>query len=356
MIVQFKTPGEIPLDAFSLLGINVKHSPTAIGRFGTGLKYAVAVILRHGGEIKLFINMVEYEFYLAKKDFRGKTFQQVRMRKRGGLGKWLTSKALPFTTEFGKDWGLWQAYRELESNTRDEDGVTSIGTDMGIPARGTLIHVDCPGFHEHIEKAEAFLPEEKDRGNRVYSGPMVDIYDRPSKHLYYQGIRVFDLRYPARMTYDFKAPYVQLTEDRTAANSWNMMYHLAMIFQKEVTDRSILYKALSKTKDEDRWNATFETMDLNFDYTEEGSDSFALVAHRLTSAGSGGRSISGYYGSHSSYSSLQAEKSVSLPRLDWDNICTFIKEVRGQIDSKSVEASVDKLMAKIRPFSQEIPF
>ena len=72
MIVQFKTPTSVPLEAFSLMGVNVKTSNNAIGRFGTGLKYAVAVILRYGGSIQLFIDGVEHEFYLSKKEFRGK--------------------------------------------------------------------------------------------------------------------------------------------------------------------------------------------------------------------------------------------------------------------------------------------
>lgn len=53
-VVQFRTPGLIPLEAFDTMGISAKVGDHPIGRFGTGLKYAVAVILREGGIIRLF--------------------------------------------------------------------------------------------------------------------------------------------------------------------------------------------------------------------------------------------------------------------------------------------------------------
>ena len=352
MIVQFRTDTAIPLEAFSLLGINVKVSNTAIGRFGTGLKYAVAVILRHGGTIKLFIDGVEYEFYLANKEFRDKMFKQVRMRKKNRLGKWLSSKALPFTTEFGKDWQLWQAYRELESNTRDEAGETwsfDAASDdyLEPPATGTMIEINCPGFGDTLEEHEVFLPSEDKRGRVVYSDEKVTIYDRKSKNLYYQGIRVYSLRYPARLTYDFKSGAVILTEDRTAANSWYLMHNLAQVIQQNMSDTKILYKILSKPKDDNRFEPTFEVMELNFDHTEKGSPEFSHVATSLNRSGSGGRSVSGYYGSYSSYSSMTAKKLVELPRKQWDEIAKFLKRHSDAAEDEDQYKAVEALLAKL---------
>lgn len=330
-VVQFKTPTSIPLEAFSLLGVNVKTSQHAIGRFGTGLKYAVAVILRHGGILRLFIDKVEYEFYLSKKDFRGKTFQQVRMRKRDGLvGKWLSSKALPFTTEFGKDWELWQAYRELESNTRDEGGETaSFEMDdcppdyLLPPEKGTMIQVELDAFFDSIVDGEVFLPL-KSMGfekKLVYSDPMVSIYDRPSVYLHYQGIRVFNLRYPARFTYDFKSPHVNLTEDRTAGNSWILMYHLARIIQNEVKDKSVLYKMLSQSTKVDRRGLTFETQDLNFETDSQGSDEFRGVVGTLVDSGSAGKSVVAFNTGRRAFISYRtASESVTLSDDKWNAI------------------------------------
>lgn len=361
MIVQFRTPTAIPLEAFSLLGVNVKTTTTAIGRFGTGLKYAVAVILRHGGIIKLFVEGVEYEFYLHSKEFRGKTFQQIRMRKRdsGPIGRWLSSKALPFTTEFGKDWKLWQAYRELESNTIDEGGETLTfvydGTNGGKsfrydpPAKGTTIIVDCPGFYEVTQSSGVFL-RDQDHGLMVYSDDSVTIYDAPSKYLYYQGIRVYDLRYPARLTYDFKQGYVNLTEDRTAGNAWYLLHMLGLILQQKMDSRNVLYKVLSKSRDENRYTPTFETMELNFDHTEPGSAAFAVAAEKLNQSGTGGKSISGYYGSYGAYVQRKDEMSVTLPRKDWDLVSEALSaSLIDLILPDEVVAAVSRLQDKIGP-------
>lgn len=359
MIVHFRTETEIPLEAFSLLGVNAKTSKDAIGRFGTGLKYAVAVILRNGGKIRLFVGPTEYEFYLADKRFRDKLFQQVRMRKRhGSLSKWMSSKALPFTTEFGKDWQLWQAFRELESNTRDEGGSTMIfepDTDydpIGTIKSGTSIIVDCPGFAEQIREAHVFLPKESDRGKVVLSNSMMTIYDRPSKYLYYQGIRVYDLRYPARLTYDFKSPMVILTEDRTAGNAWALMNYIASALQSDVADIPTLKRILSKSKDQSRFEPTFESQDLNFDFTKAGSESFAYAAESLNRQGYGGKAVSGYYGSRKAYIAASDEKSISLPRRRWDSIAKAIKEWSkdGYPDSETGVAC-NALLAKLdHPF------
>ena len=109
MKYAFKTPGRIPLEAFSTFGINVKKSNDPIGRFGTGLKYAVAVILRLGGTIEFWVDGVHHIFYLKEDKFRGESFDFIRMKKEKGLLSkvgWEYTK-LPFTTELGKDWQLW---------------------------------------------------------------------------------------------------------------------------------------------------------------------------------------------------------------------------------------------------------
>lgn len=357
MIVQFITPTAIPLDSFALMGINAKTDSNAIGRFGTGLKYAVAVILRHGGDLKVFVDGVEYMFYLAYKEFRGKTFRQVRMRRRKGYNKWFSSRALPFTIELGKDWQLWQAYRELESNTRDERGVTRTFQDPEDPeavppAAGTVIQVNCPGFYEQIAEAEVFL-NTPDQSKLVYSDDMVDIYDLPSKHLYYRGIRVYTLRYPARLTYDFKRGSVTLTEDRTAANNWYLIHMLSIIIQSKMDRRDILYKALSKSRDQNKYSPTFETMELNFDYTEAGSEHFSYASAALSSRGLAGKSIAGYLPSYTAYKDRKDNVSIDLPRSDWDNIELVLKfwleRFIGDAEQEQRRASAKRLLSKIQP-------
>jgi hypothetical protein len=346
MTVRFITATEIPLQSFTLLGINVKTKTDAIGRFGTGLKYAVAVILRHGGTIRLFISGTEYEFYLHGLKFRGKDFQQVRMRKRATFGGWLSSKALPFTTEFGKDWGLWQAYRELESNTRDESGhTTSDGIQPEAYKSGTVIEVDCPGFQEAIDEEQVFFdPGDKPKVN---SCDIFDMYEGESKHFYYQGIRVYTLRYPARFTYNFKSPYVRLTEDRTADNAFSLFYWIAQEAMK-LSSNNLVTRMLVKSD-----NPCMETHDLNFDVDKRGSDVFVNTARAMHAGGSLGRSYSNWFASAPvNQEPGLKEVSYSLTNPEWELIIKAVERGRhwDQDWSDDSERAYQRLLRKREPF------
>lgn len=331
MTVSFWTPGRIPLDAFTIMGANVKKVDDPIGQFGTGLKYAVAVILRHGGTVRLFIEGEEYEFYVSEKEFRGKDLQTVRMRKRHGtLRKWLSSKQLPFTLNYGRNWQLWQAYRELESNTRDERGVTyHVGFEGSEMSReGTTIQVDCPGFRDAVFESEAFL--DATEGELLYSGPMVDIYKKPSKHFYYRGIRVYDLRYPAKLTYDFKYPYVTLTEDRTAGNSWSLIYSLSQLFQTGIHDTEVLVAALLEHEEDE--GQSFEGSEFMFDGEGEASRTFLGLMQGVPNRASyrPGRAYRSFYASYEARIERPPSSDVSLLDQDWDRLLGLLADVANE--------------------------
>lgn len=218
MRYAFKTNTAIPLDAFTTLGVNVKVKENAIGKFGTGLKYAVAVILRLGGTIEVWIDGVQHVFYKSPKKFRDVSFEMVRMKKaRGFLAKsgWSYTK-LPFTIELGKEWELWQAFRELESNTRDEDGVSfEIDEDYVVEDTGTTIIISHDDLSQVFDVDNpTFLPEDR---RLLWENDIFQIYEGRSKVLYFQGIRCYDIRNESKLTYNFKDK-VLLTEDRTIKN------------------------------------------------------------------------------------------------------------------------------------------
>ena len=111
-IVKFGNETEIEPEVWSTFGVSVKNGSNPIGMFGTGLKYAIAVLLREGRHISITSAGREYAFDVVEKNIRDKAFNICRCN----------GKDLPFTTELGKTWELWQAYRELYSNCLDEGG------------------------------------------------------------------------------------------------------------------------------------------------------------------------------------------------------------------------------------------
>lgn len=226
--VVFSTPGLIPLEAFTAFGVNAKpNSKNPIGFFGTGLKYAIAVLVRNKCKVDLWIGHTLYTFYSKETDFRGKKFDFIQMKrtyKKNPLSNlWKKSyHTLPFTTELGKNWELWQAFRELYANTMDEEGLTYVA-DSAEFSIGAMKE-DATGHSTYfVVSGDSFVDEYYDRhrnfledGLQERSGSeILQVLDRPSKHVYYRGMRVMDLKEEAQYTYNFLRT-IELTEDRTA--------------------------------------------------------------------------------------------------------------------------------------------
>lgn len=218
--VVHKTKGRLDLRSITVFGMNSKpETTTPIGYFGTGLKYAIAVLARNNISVKIYI---DGKLWVIEKDpatFRNKSFTELYICSTtiGGLIK--KRIKLPFTTELGKNWGLWQAFRELESNTRDENGETFLvdSDDVSdLALKGfTAIQVDGEEYVEEFNtRDKTFIPG----GLTLREGnDAVQVFKQPSQHVYYRSIRIFDLPkdMPSQYTYNILAK-IELTEDRTA--------------------------------------------------------------------------------------------------------------------------------------------
>lgn len=221
--VIFETPGLLDLKAATTFGINVKKGLNPIGYFGTGLKYAIAVLVREGIPVTFYIGGAEYVFYSKGGKFRDKEFDFVMMKKRNSIMRPWNARQMPFTTEFGKNWELWQAFRELESNTRDEGGFTEfrehdVSGIMHLPDK-TRIVVEGSAFRKVWEqRADIFLPD----ALTVWEGnDSIQVFKRPSNAVYYRGLKVMELKTMSKMTYNILSP-VSLTEDRTVKYDWEL--------------------------------------------------------------------------------------------------------------------------------------
>lgn len=247
MTIVFKTPGIIPLEAFTTFGINTKPNTTSpIGFFGTGLKYAVAVLCRIGVEVEVWAGETCYVFYASKAKFRDKEFNFIRMkRKHGALSKWVGHTKLPFTTELGKNWELWQAYRELESNTRDE-----LGQSFEAPEENGAEIIGQPDYSLVIVRGREFA---KVWGHRdqvflpgavasVAGGGTAQVFDRPSEHVYYRGLRVWTPQKKTVVTWNIVGQ-MTLTEDRTISSQWMAAYYAARHVVSS-TDKEFIKKIL----------------------------------------------------------------------------------------------------------------
>lgn len=273
------TPGLLDVRGFTILGLHAKpNSKNPIGKFGSGLKYAIATLLRLECSIRVFIGKTEYEFYTSQGDFRGVDYKQLRMKKREGFTSRWRYIELPFTMEFGKFWKSWQAYRELESNTRDESGETFLGEFDQSKLRDdyTTIVVSGRAYEEaYMERDKVFLPN----ALTVREGDeRVQVFNEPSKHLYWRGVRVFDLEKPSVYTYNILDD-MELTEDRTLKYMWDAQSKIAAYVA-----RSKDHKLINAVVSADAEKFFEGRLDWDYAYTTP-SESFKEVLSKKKSRG-----------------------------------------------------------------------
>lgn len=227
-MIIFQNPGLIDVRAVTTFGVSVKETDSAIGKFGTGLKYAIAVILREGGSITIWRGLTAYEFATEPTDIKGKTFDIVRMEWEDEEGNF-NSVPLAFTTEHGKMWEPWQAFRELWSNMKDEGGrcwhVDETNSQQWYTDKPTEENIHIPEDSTTIVvTGEAMEKAWEERSQTILeTEPMkaldgVEVHPGNGKSLYYQGIRVYDLQKPAKFNYNL-LNHQLLSEDR------KILYH-----------------------------------------------------------------------------------------------------------------------------------
>lgn len=240
------TKGKLDLRSITTFGLNSKpNTSNPIGYFGTGLKYAIAVLLRNRIPIEIIIDGRLWTFEVAPSDFRGKKVEEIFLvRHKKFLPS--TSVKLPFTTELGKNWKLWQAFREIHSNTLDEKGVTTLGSPSAYqqiykPKHTVIIVKGQEYVEEYLSRDKTFLPE----GLSMRTGSdSIQVFDAPSEHVYYRGIRIMDLKEEERSTLTYNIlSSLELTEDRTIKDEWDVRYriqnYLASTESKEIVSKAI---------------------------------------------------------------------------------------------------------------------
>src|SRR5690606_26741321 len=142
----------------------IKDSDSPIGYFGTGFKYAIAVILRNGGRIDLYRGTRHFTFEAGSKTIRGKDFDVIWLFDDGGPGEDAQCRQLGFTTELGKNWEPWMAYRELHCNALDEGGRTTQLTgdpESFIGENYTTIIVNWDKFDEVYTNRHQYFLEKR---------------------------------------------------------------------------------------------------------------------------------------------------------------------------------------------------
>lgn len=229
MNILFRNKGIIDPRSITTFGVSSKENGNAIGFFGTGLKYAIAILLRNGCSIEIRTGGQRLVFETRTETVRVDEFTFVTMN----------GERLGFTTELGKTWEMWQALRELWCNCLDENGeafasdeIPDIGDDETL-----IIASGRPMVQAWDHRSTVMLDSRP-----IASNHWADIHPGASRFVYYRGIRVLDLGRPALFTYNIQTS-MDLTEDRTIkheflAASW-IARAIALCDNKHVIDQAV---------------------------------------------------------------------------------------------------------------------
>jgi hypothetical protein len=256
--VYFMNQGLFDKNAMLTFGVSAKEDDTAIGYFGTGFKYATAIILRIGGSVT--VRSMGEVFVFEKKStiIRGQEFQIVTCN----------GENAGFTTHLGVNWKPWMAFRELYSNCKDEKGLAS-ETQADFD---TVIEVTCPEIAESFRNAHKYFIT----GKPVLTTDKVEIFDRLSEFVYYRGVAVADAG-ESLYSFNITSP-ISLSEDRQAAYQWQWKEIVSEALQS-ITNGAMLREILTS---EDEF---VKSMDYSSAY--ETSDEFVVMAKTLIASGVG---------------------------------------------------------------------
>lgn len=214
-MIIFRNQGQIDLRALTTFGLSSKSGQDKIGRFGTGLKYATAVIVRNGGSVS-FSNGGDWKSTGTREDsFRDQSVTQITF----------DGSDLPFTTDLGRDWEVWMAFRELYSNALDEGGAVSRADELpNNSGDETVIAVDLDAFEAiYFSMEEHFIGADEEP---IYSADGFEVFKGRSRFVFYRGIAIQKLKKPAAYRYNLQG-YIDLTEDRTAKYGWQVQNRIA---------------------------------------------------------------------------------------------------------------------------------
>ena len=256
MTVYFCNESTIDLGAVAIMGVSVKTGETPIGYFGTGLKFAIATLLRTGHRITLTRDGERINFVSRKETIRGEEFDRVVME----------GEPLGFTTNLGCNWECWQAYREIVCNCMDEGG--TIDTSLPDGNWGTVIAVDGDGIQQcHINRHTIFL-----QSAPLWSNNHCEIHAGSNSHAFYRGVKAHQHRQASLFTYNLKTA-LTLTEDRTIKSAWDVTYYVGRLIPT-IEDENVVEDVLLAAQ------GTFEH-GLDMENADRPSAAFMAVAARL---------------------------------------------------------------------------
>lgn len=234
--------GEIENGALSLLGASTKDSDTQIGKFGSGFKYAIATLLRHGVELRIFSGLREIPITVKSEKFRDHTFDVI----------YIDDQRTSLTTATGPEWEVRDAVREIWSNALDEGGAAYRPSPDVAPEVGrTLVAVEMSAeVARMVTQWHLYFLSGKEPLARTWRGK---IYAQSTTNYFRRGIWICeDRENEPVLSYDFDD--IELPESRKVKSS-SVGYWINCLL--EACDSVEVFERILECRDENKaeWRA-----------------------------------------------------------------------------------------------------
>lgn len=252
-VLVITNPGLIDPLAFELIGASTKRSDAqTIGFFGSGLKYAIAGLLRRGIHFQVWRGEELLEITTQEVKLRDQSFQRILFN----------GVPTSLTTDMGPRWEKWMLIRELYANSIDEGGEMAVTEDYQefiTPNRTTIILPDIDQVSDVISDQDVLFC----RGREIeYEDDTLRIYEEVGDGGFYvKGILVY--RALAGFGYMQKSnPYTLNEERQLASPSDAIRSTVASIFA--INDRKMVKRIVARAKAKSTIeNSLFQTWLIN---------------------------------------------------------------------------------------------
>lgn len=212
--VCFENKGEVPVNAFKLLGASSKRGDSSkIGYFGTGLKYAIAVMLKQGIEFHIYSGDKEVKIGTRKTKFLDEDVSVMTVN----------GEKTSITLDAGINWEPWFAIREIYSNAIDEGGAMTLNKPLEPKTGYTRVFVDADAepLKDMFSNWAAYFTQNRDAVFKNINGSLhAKLPTFPRFLAFRKGIRVYESQ--RHSVFDYDLPDVEINESRVAVYSFRV--------------------------------------------------------------------------------------------------------------------------------------
>lgn len=245
--------GEIDPIAFSLLGASTKREDRSkIGFFGSGLKYAIAVLLREKIPFTVYSGNKKIEINTKSTKLRDKRFNLIQ----------IDGKPTSLTTEMGPTWKPWYAIREIFCNAIDEEGHEIGLAGEPQPVEGsTVFYIGINSKLKEVLNDWNYYFSEK-RSDMIHSDIDVKFFQGSKQTIVYRkGVQVYTASQRSLFHYDCKD--LVINESRVLESDWELKYNVCKQLARHATVEMIS-EFFRNYRDSIEENFYWEHMDHSF--------------------------------------------------------------------------------------------